>query len=309
MKNVAKTAAALLGICLLTGCADNTEISSGAVIQAVSVDFEDGEYLVSLLMFSGGSGGEIDTSLDNSMRVSGSGKSLSEAIQSISLDVGRELFMSETKLLVLGGGFEEQELTNTINTLCFDMRCSLNLPVCCAERAGELLELRFTEGITAAEKPLAMLENARSEGVSPKTVLLDILSDSAAGRASLVPEFAVVEGAGFTSDESGKTAVLCGSRYISDGKLSSAIDSETTAGLMLLTGLSSKTNLNYVHNGAERSCEAYGVKAENVGNGDIKVTAKFRRKNGSSLPEDERETALAELSELVSAGMKYGNCP
>ncbi len=289
-------------IILLTGCeADMTELGNRAIIQAAAIDF-NGNYQVSALLFSGGgSGGDtIDASRENVIKVSGEGETLAEAIDNISLIDGKKLYMAETKLLILGGGFEKISAADALETLYFDMRCSLNMPVCCAESAEFLTDLQFTEGITSAEKPLALIENANRMGVSPKTTLLDLLADSAGGRASLLPRLAPTKnGRGMTSAEDGKTAVLNGSRYMKDGMLNGYYSGTETAALMLLSGKTDKLLLNYLHNDTEKTCEAYGIRVSPEGN-SWRVSAKFRTRNGGALSESERRSALSALTELVS---------
>lgn len=292
---------AIFGVMLLTGCSDATELGDRAIIQAAAIDF-NGVYRVSALLFSGGGGGgdTIDASQENVIKVSGEGKTLSEAIDNISLVDGKRLYMAETKLLILGGGFEKVSAADALETLCFDMRCSLNMPVCCAENAEFLTDLQFTEGITSAEKPLALIENAYRMGVSPKTTLLDLLADSAGGRASLLPRLAPAKnGRGMTSSEDGKTAVLNGSRYMKSGRLSGYYNGAETAAIMLLSGKSNRIMLSYLHNDAERTCEAYAVSVSPEG-GSWRVSAKFRTRNGGSLSPDEQRSALNALTELIS---------
>lgn len=296
-----KLALIIIGALLLTGCEyDMTELGNRAIIQAAAIDF-NGNYQVNALLFSGGgSGGDtIDASQENVIKVSGEGETLAEAIDNISLIDGKKLYMAETKLLILGGGFEKVSAADALETLYFDMRCSLNMPVCCAESAEFLTDLQFTEGITSAEKPLALIENANRMGISPKTTLLDLLADSAGGRASLLPRLAPTKnGRGMTSGEDGRTAVLNGSRYMKSGMLSGYYSDTETAALMLLSGKSDKLVLNYLHNDAEKTCEAYGIRVTPEGN-NWRVSAKFRTRNGGTLSESEQRSALSALTSLI----------
>ena len=299
--------AATIAALLLTGCHDSTELGSRALIQALAIDY-DGKYNVSAMLFSsGGSGGDtIDASQENVIRVTGKGETLSGAIDEISLIDGKRIYMSETKLLILGSGFEKANAMDALNTLYFDMRCSLNMPVCCVEsgeRAEDISDLQFTEGITAADKPLSLIENANRMGVSPKTTLLDLLADSAGERVSLLPMMTVTEnGSGMTAD--GKTAVLSGSRYFDGGVLRETFDDTETAALMLLSERSHRITLNYLYGEAERTCEAYDVKiAEDpyFESGVRRVSAKFRTRGGGKLPEEERRAALTVLTKLIES--------
>lgn len=297
----------LLALAALTGCSDPTELGDRAIIQAAAIDF-DGDYHVSAMLFSSsGSGGDtIDASQENVIRVDGDGKTLAEAIDNISLADGKRIYMSETKLLILGGGFEEENATNALKTLYYDMRCSLNMPVCCAEKdttAKEISDLQFTEGLTSAEKPLALIENGERMGIYPKTTLLDLLSDSEGGRASLLPALCVTEnGSGMTAADDGKTALLSGSRYFEKGILQDSLNEEQTAAYMLTSGRSKKIVLNYRSGDSEKTCEAYCIKIVNDISRNVsikRVSAKFRTRNGGRLSETDRKAALNALVEIV----------
>lgn len=287
---------------LLCGCTDSTELGNRAIIQAVAIDF-DGRYKVSALLFSsGGSGGDtIDASQENVIKISGSGKTLCEAIDNISLSDGKKIYMSETKLLILGGGFEQQSVLPALNSLYYDLRCSLNMPVCCAEKAELLTDLQFIEGITSAEKPLSMLENAHNLGFAPKTTLLDLLADNTAEKASLIPRF-VPDKNGRGMTESGDTIRISGTQYLKNGKLGDKFDENQTISLLISENKIKTLSLNYICEKAEKTCIAYNIKSESKLNGietEYKVTAKFKNKNGGSLSEKEKTAALEKLYEIV----------
>lgn len=291
----------------ITGCSDSTELGGRAIIQAAAVDY-DGQYHVTAMLFSsGGSGGDtIDASQENVIRVSGDGDTLSQAIDGISLIDGKRIYMCETKLLILGSGFKNKNALDAIKTLYYDLRCSLNMPVCCVENgqsAEDIVNLQFTEGITSADKPLSLIENAYRMGVSPKTTMLDLLADSAAKKDTLLPMFTITEnGMGVTASDNGKTAVLSGSRYLSNGLLQDGYNETETAALMLITGKSNKITLNYLSDNMEKTCEAYCIKVTtepDIGENIHRVSAKFRTRGGGMLSESERKAAITELTKLV----------
>lgn len=310
MRRIILLLLALLAMTALTGCSDSTELGDRAIIQAAAIDY-DGKYHVSAMLFSsGGSGGNtIDASQENVIRVNGQGRTLAEAIDDISLTDGKRIYMSETKLLILGGGFEKVNAVDALKTLYYDMRCSLNMPVCCAEKgtnAEDISSLQFTEGITSAEKPLSLIENGNRMGISPKTTLLDVLADSEGGRASILPALGIVEnGIGMTAADDGKTAVLSGSRYFKDGVLQDSLNKEETAAVMLISGRSNKLMLNYRSGNSEKTCEAYCIKITDDLSRGInvrRVSAKFRTRNGGRLSESDRKAALNALMEIVGKG-------
>lgn len=302
----------LISAMLLSGCTDignATEIGSRAIIQAAAIDYDNG-YRVSALLFSStGSGGDtIDASQENVIKVTGEGQTLGEAIDNISLIDGKRIYMCETKLLIIGSGFELQSIEGVLNNLYFDMRCSLNMPVCCADNAEMLTDMQFTEGITSAEKPLSIIENAFEKGVSPKTTLLDLFCNIAARRSSLIPMFEYVKnGRGMTLGEDSGTVVLSGAREVDGGYLGRYYNSSQTAALMLWRGLSDRITLNYEYNGNDRICEAYNIKVVSD-NADedkrsVSVCAKFRSQNGGSINYEERKAALHSLAKLLENGI------
>lgn len=296
----------IIALITLTGCGDATELGNRAIIQAAAVDY-DGKYHVTAMLFSSG-GDTIDASHENVIRVNGKGETLAAAIDDISLVDGKRIYMSETKLLILGSGFEEMSADAALRSLYLDLRCSLNMPICCVgngERAEDIAALQFTEGITSADKPLSLIENANSMGVSPKTTLLDLLADSEGGKFSLLPMLTITEnGSGMTSAEDGKTAVLSGSRYYENGSLGESLNSRATAAKMLTSKRAHKTTLNFKCGGEEMTCEAYGIKITDdplIGEGVLRVSAKFRTRGGGRLNEEERRAALNELVELIQS--------
>ena len=148
-----------------------------------------------------------------------------------------------------------------------------------------------------------MIENAYSSGSSPRAYLLDLLNDAAAGRETLLPRFRGTQnGYGMTDGDSGETAELYGSRFLSGGRLSAPLNPEETAGALLVTGESGRTLLNFTHAGRELGCEAYSVKLTEEGGGYV-LSAKLRRRDGSRLPEELKDAAMSELYSIVRAGL------
>lgn len=303
-----RTAAILLMLIMCTvcaGCADITELGDRAIIQLAAIDHEDGQYRLSALLFSaGGSGGTIDATKSNVIKVTGSGKTLGEAVKELSLTDGKDIYMSESKLLVFGSGFEDADIISVLNMLYRDMRCSLNTPICCAERAELLTDMEFTEGMTSAEKPYSMILNAYLTGVSPYTTLLDVLADDMGGRKTLIPSFAEGKnGSGMTTDKDGRTVVLDGARLIVDGKLGIHADNEETSGFMLLSEGADGMPLNYMLDEGELTCEAYNIKVEQDDKGYPKIEASFRTRTGQKLTEEQEQQARKELDSMARAGL------
>ncbi len=299
-----KLAAMLAGTLLLSGCADVTELGDRAIVQLAAIDHDGSAYTLSALLFSaGGSGGTIDVTKDNVIKVTGSGATLGEAIEQVSIIDGKDIYMSETKLLVLGSGFEQQDAISALMMLYRDMRCSLSTPVCCAESAELLTDLEFTEGITAAEKPFSMIRNAELMGTAQETTLLDILAGNEASRAVIIPSFTEsMNGSGMTTDTDGRTIILNGSRFISNGRLTGFADMEQTTGYLMLTGLADSVALSYTADGKEYRCEAYNIAVDISAPEEVRLTADYRSPGGEPLSDEHEGIAAEKLNELAAHG-------
>lgn len=301
MKIIKISAVIIAGI-LLTGCR-NTELGNRAIVQAAAVDYSQGEYTVSALLFSsgGGSGGEIDPSNENVIKITGTGETFSQAIEDISLTDGKKLFFSENRLLVLGNGFMDADVAPMLKTLTEELRCSPDMLVCCCDDPELLTDLKFTEGLTAAEKPSDMIKNAYESGSAPKAVLLDMINNTASGKDMLLPMFSPEEnGYGTTADESGLSAVISGSRRLSGGRLSERLDNNRTKRELILSGETDKTTLSFSHGGLEHTVSAYGIKAARS-EGKTIISARFKGINGKKLPEEIKTAALNELKKMLEA--------
>ncbi len=302
MKN-AKTAALLAGLMLITGCADRTELGERAIIQAAAVNADRDGYTVNALLFSSAGSGLVDASEENVIRVDGRGRTLAQALDDISLNDGRAAYLDDIKLVIFGRGFEEADIAAALNTLYFDMGCGLNTVLAYAEEPDEIMELRFTEGVTSAEKLLSLIDNANREGETPKTTLLDALCAAESGSAALLPRLVIEKNGSVTSQENGLTAVPEGSRSIYGGRLGRRCSAEETAGLMLVSGETDRLTLNFESGGKDRTCEARGISVRLLPDGSAEVSARFRARNGAALTERDETAAMERLREIVRAAL------
>ena len=299
----ARTAALLGALALLTGCADRTELGERAIIQAAAVNADRDGYTVNALLFSSAGSGLVDASEENVIRVDGRGQTLAQALDDISLNDGRAAYLSDIKLVVFGDGFEDADITDALNTLYFDMGCGLNTVLAYADDPAEIMELRFTEGVTSAEKLLSLIDNANREGESPKTTLFDALCAAESGTAALLPRLVIEENGSVTSQDNGLTAVTDGSRSFFGGKLGRRCTAEETTGLMLVSGETDRLTLCFESGGKSRTCEARGIKVRVLPDGSAQVSASFRARNGAALTERDEQGAMERLQEIVRAGL------
>lgn len=300
---IKKIALILVGLAFLTGCEERTELGARAIIQAAAINFDEKGYVVNALLFSSGGSGLIDASEENVIRTDGRGETLVQALNDVSLSDGRAVYMSDIKLVVFGAGYEQSNLAEAMNTLYYDMGCGLDTLLACADEPSAVTELRFTEGVTSAEKLSELIENASRAGLAPKTTLLDALCSVESEKAFLLPYLSVEENGSMTSKDDGLSAVPKGAKSVVGGRLCEYLSPQETAGALLVSGENDKLTLSFFDGENERSCKAYRIKVKRLDNGETEVSARFRALNGASLTERDKNTALERLCEIVKLGL------
>ncbi len=134
-------AAILLG---LTGCTGSVKLSNRAIVQAIGVDREQNGYLITLeLLDTAGEEGKVNTT-------QAAGEELSLAFQQAAKRLGKEIFLGDNRLILLGREAVEQKLEETL--LYFQSAWHSRPGVAVAAAEGKAADyLKTPEG--AAESP------------------------------------------------------------------------------------------------------------------------------------------------------------
>ena len=96
---------ALLSCFGFTGCMQSIELSERALVQAIGIDKENGEYVVSIQYFSpenGGGQAMLDISKPNNYIVTSRGSTLMEALAKAEQRQGKDIFYIHNRLLIIG---------------------------------------------------------------------------------------------------------------------------------------------------------------------------------------------------------------
>lgn len=166
----------LLAGVLLTGCSLATEVGERAFVQLMGIEREDEVYMVSLQVYkSESSGAEPDVSKANSVSVNGRGTTIYSALADAENTLGKKLFLGHIKLLVIGGGIENpaDELS-----LFLDGTVSPSCPVAYSENPSAVAQTLFEEGSFSAEKVMALMSNAASQGKTVYTTVAELAADT-----------------------------------------------------------------------------------------------------------------------------------
>lgn len=110
-------------ILFLTGCWNYRELNDYAIATGMAIDYEDGEYEVSLLFANGSNKEDEDTQVTVT---SEKGKTIYEAIKNISLSMPKEIYISHLSVIVFSEDMAINGLTPALDFLLRDPQSHQN---------------------------------------------------------------------------------------------------------------------------------------------------------------------------------------
>ena len=139
------------------------DIEERVLCHAMGVDYENGEYNVSLQVFktqSMGSDTPLDVSQSNIQTVNCKGRSIRDAIEGCQYQLGREIFFGHLQII------------------CFNKNIDLSsLELCLAENtAEELMNVQLTRGTMSSENFTQVIKMGVKNGITVECRLIDLLS-------------------------------------------------------------------------------------------------------------------------------------
>lgn len=103
----------ILTLLLCTGCFDYKEINDLAIINAIGVDYEDNEYIITLEILNDQI--DKDSSKITSYTKVGHGKNLTSAIENAADKLSKQLIFNHIKLMILSKSIIEEKFENIID--------------------------------------------------------------------------------------------------------------------------------------------------------------------------------------------------
>ncbi len=241
---------------ILSGCVRYVELSDRAIVQALGIDYfpDTNTYRISMQYFSQTSEGgqnQIDKTQPNVLKSVGEGDSILTAAKNASILSGKDLLLSENRLIIIGSELCNYDLMKTLQFFIANYHSHPKTYVCAAENtAEELIDIRFKEGYVSSQHLINLIENASSEGRTLADYAYQIMGQlcNKTGSAYLpklkiseqktdgtVPKESGGDKKGESSEqETEKTIVLNGGVIFSDKLKSGVIDNDSCIGLQFL---------------------------------------------------------------------------
>ena len=266
-KKIAGLFALVFGaVSCLSGCIPHTELDKQAIVEAIGIDYENGEYTATLQYFGmEESGGTtlVDNTKPNVITVSGKGATPSDAVEEASSRCGKPPMMGIAGVLVVGKSAAEKGLEGLMGFALSHYESNMKMLIAVAEdKAEDVMKLKFKEGTASVDKLEAMLNNQAFLGLgySPKFYrIMDKLRQPTESAA--LPLLRVVDNnSDFTKD--GKTAEIAGGALFREGKYIGRLSVKDMSGLQFLMDRCDTAQLTVQLEDGDVTVVLYEVKTE-----------------------------------------------
>lgn len=252
---IAVIIALTVGLC---GCVSYVDLADRAIVQAIGIDYlpEKKVYRISMQYFNQSSEGgqnQIDKTQDNVLKSVGEGDSVFSAAKNASMLTGKDLLLSENRLIIIGKELRKYDLESTLEFFVGNFHSHPQAYVAAAEdTAEELLDIRFKEGSTSSQRLSDLIRNAASESRcirtypykimgmlsnSSRCVFLPLLKTTTLKTDVTIPkESGDSKGGGEEQSEDGETTIILdGGVVFSNGKELTAVDGDTAVAVFFMS--------------------------------------------------------------------------
>lgn len=260
-----KIAAVLLAAIFLSGCIPHTELDKRAIVEAMGIDYSEGKYEVTVQYFNmEGSGGSspIDPSKSNVINISGKGESVSAALESASVKCGRNFMYGITSVIVIGKEALERDILKTLSFAESYYQSNPAVLIAAADKASDVIDVKFKEGVVSVERLEALLKNAEYHGMGETTKILELLSDQQKDNTGTVlPLLKAVNNDSDASDD-GKSVELTGGVLINNRSYAGDLSLSDLSGIQLIGEKSENIDIAAYVNDERVSVTIYDVQTD-----------------------------------------------
>lgn len=267
--SVKKALALLAAVVLplnLCGCMAHTELDKEAIIEAVGIDYEEGEYKVTAQYFNTDSEGGstmVNNTEPNVIVVSGKGKTVSDALEDASYRSGKAFMLGITGVCVIGKEAAKQDIKPLLSFATSNYQSNPKMYVTVSEKkAEEVINVKFKEGSASVEKLENILKNGDKLGLCKPLMLFEVMKKLSQPTKSLVlPLFKVIDDeGGFTEDD--KNVCIDGGVLIYDGRYADSLSVKEMSGVQFLSGEAKTAQLTVTDKNEDVTVVLYNVKAD-----------------------------------------------
>lgn len=234
---VGKILCVLLFLFTLTGCMRSLQLNERAIVQAVGVDIKGENYQLTIQIFDPVKGEKGETSGGKMLQVEG--KTLSEAMRNANLKQGQEIFLGDTKLIILGHAVAQTGMKPVMTYFSSENQSRPNMDVLIAEGdAADVLCQPLDSTILPILSTKMMLEGYQDNGKLVRSQLRGVIGTLE--NPSIGAYLPVVR---FSGDEENPAIQVTGTAIFCDDRIVGSFSPEETRGILWACGEVGKTQL------------------------------------------------------------------
>ena len=172
---------AVLGVSILFSSVGKTKnIDQRAFVHAIGIDYEDGEYNVSLQVFKpqgAGSDTPVDVVQSNVQVIQAKGKTVKQGIDKVQNKLGRNIFLGHLQLICLSKNVDFSNPEDLFSFCLKDKNVFLGVKLCLAENTAlGLMETQITRGTMTSQSFMETIEMNVKNSTTLDCELIDFLS-------------------------------------------------------------------------------------------------------------------------------------
>ena len=225
---------------LLSGCRwiPITDLSDRAIVQGVGVDWADGEYVVTMQVFSPeGSGGQtiVDPANENAKIITCRGATVAQAVAESARDQAKEFYLGHNRIVILGGGTWERPLEETLSYFGNSPDARLDVTLLTTPgKASDILDVGISQTILPAMSIENTVRNAQRSGLSAEVLLVDAVQAlTREYRGAVIPVIQPVEKEN-SEDRDMKAVELTGIALFSRSRQEGVLEGAAARGFLFL---------------------------------------------------------------------------
>ncbi len=255
-----------ISVISLSGCLSHTELDEQAIVEAIGIDYSDGEYEVTVQYFNmEGTGGNapVDSTKANVANISGKGNTVSTALESASVKCGKSFMYGITGVIILGREALTQDILKTLSFAESYYQSNTSVFVAAADgKASDILDVKFNDGVISVEHLKMLLKNSEYYGLSEKLTVINLLTEQRRDcGGTALPLLTVVEADGDTTDD-GKNVVLSGGVLLSERYYTGDLTLGQMSGLRIVGKKPQNTLVSVNADGERVNITVYNSKAK-----------------------------------------------
>lgn len=220
------------------GCFQARQLNERLLVQAVGIDWVDGQYLLTLQAFAPAAegGGSLTASSQNAKLLQSHGETIAQALQNATQIQGKEIFLGHSRILVIGEALAKRGVDFPLTYFASSASARHNLSVAVAvSKAADILSCKINQGILPGETLEKILENSKENGMLENILLFEFLASLENKHDSaILPVLKLAKSKGEESSKAGKDEKQQGEEQAKEDKLE-AISEVSAVGMAIFS--------------------------------------------------------------------------